>query len=136
VKASSNAAALARKYAQRIAALNKALERGLGKSAKSVDGEQIKRLSGPPIVGNYPVPVHSKKAGGKKTGGHLRGSSGWAVQGHKQAAVFNTAEYAFVIHDGRGSSEKYGPRPFLDDAVKAVDVSGIVAGEVRKAFAI
>lgn len=120
MKAGSNAAALARKYAQRVAALNKALERGLKKAASTVDREQVKNLSGSGAdePGSYPVPVRK---------GTLRGGHGWAVRGVKQASIFNTTVYAMAIHKDR---------PFLDDAAEKVDAGSIVAGEVSKAFAI
>ena len=39
--------------------------------------------------------------------------------GPMDAVIFNSAEYANVIHDGTGTSAKYGARPFLNDAFEA-----------------
>lgn len=116
----SNARTIANRYRRRIRALNGALAKGLRKAAAAIDREQVANLSGaksdPP--GSYPVPVRK---------GTLRGGHGWAVNDHKRGAVFNTTEYAMAIHNDR---------PFLDDAVEAVDYPAIVAGEVRKGMAI
>ncbi|MDH4100602.1 MAG: hypothetical protein OEV28_08500 [Nitrospirota bacterium] len=39
--------------------------------------------------------------------------------GALEAAVFDSAEYADIIHEGRGSSAKFGERPFLTDALES-----------------
>lgn len=118
MKANSNARQIAAKYRQRINRLNAALKRGLNRGARAVDAEQVKNLSGSGPAGSYPVPVRK---------GTLRGGHGWAVQSHRRGAVFNTTTYAMAIHRDR---------PFLDDAAKAVDVTAMVADEVRRGFAV
>ncbi len=44
-------------------------------------------------------------------------SIGTFTAGADEVVIYNSAEYAGVIHDGRGSSAKFGPRRFLTDAL-------------------
>lgn len=118
MRADSNAAALARKYRERLQRMDAALRRGLYKAAAAVDREQQKNLSGSAgdPAGAYPVPVRT---------GNLRRATFINVRGSRLAIVGNTAEYALAIHRNR---------PFLDDAAAAVDAGEIMAIEVRKAI--
>jgi len=56
--------------------------------------------------------------------------------GPLEAIVYDSAEYANVIHEGTGSSTAYGRRPFLDDALEHFNQGGQIAGileeEVQK----
>lgn len=56
--------------------------------------------------------------------------------GSHEAVVFNSAEYARTIHDGTGSSAKFGARPFLTDAFekfnKGDKVKEIMEEEINK----
>lgn len=77
--------------------------------------------------GQYPVPVRT---------GHLRRSLNYASPssnakiGNKvesidddKVLIFNSAEYAKIIHEGEGSSKKYGRRPYLEDGYKDTDIA-------------
>lgn len=59
--------------------------------------------------------------------GRMKTSNGVTFSAGKfEAVLFNSAEYAIPIHEGKGSSKKYGKRPFQTDAVKDTDVVGII----------
>ncbi|NOZ68011.1 MAG: hypothetical protein GXP46_01880 [Deferribacteres bacterium] len=107
-----------------------AVQRGLLRVVKGIHRMAYEFLSGPgleakgaALAGGYPVPVRT---------GHLRRMLDWLgpgetktagdhtfTAGPMEAMVYNSAEYAMVIHEGRGSSEKYGRRPYLEDALDA-----------------
>ena len=118
-----------------------AIPRALRDIAKGINKEAVKRLSGPAVglrktksktgkqrtapqrpelAGGYPVPRWT---------GHLRRMMRWLGPGKTAVAdnvyystdpmsalVYNPVEYAAVIHEGKHTSKKYGPRRFLDDA--------------------
>ncbi len=83
-------------------------------------------------AGGYPVPVRT---------GNLRGRldflfPGESKEGFAAAAnegiVFDSAEYAATIHEGKGSSAKFGRRPFITDGLEDFDHGGRIveiAGE-------
>ena len=113
-----------------------ALKRGLVIIAKGVYREAValvngrgtqgvttakgwKRQSIP--AGGYPVPVRT---------GHLKQSLNWLKPGEAKSSdglevraaeneviIFDSASYAKSVHDGLGPNRKYGPRPFLRDAL-------------------
>lgn len=100
-----------------------------GFTKKSGERVSFSLLSG---AGAYPVPVRT---------GNLRGHLDWLAPGQSktsdtgsftagsfEAVVYDSAEYARVIHEGAGSSKKYGPRPYLTDALERFN-----AGERIKA---
>lgn len=67
--------------------------------------------------------------------GHLRGSLSLLEPGERKGSIsaakheviiLNSAAYADVVHDGRGSSRKYGKRPFFSDAIKTYGFDRIV----------
>lgn len=124
--------------------IDKAIRRGLTRSAKGIYDDAFRWLSGAGSVyetrtskktgkeyrkkvasilpGQYPVPVRT---------GHLRRMLRWLRPGASKSAegvtftagpfesvVFNAAVYSEVIHDGTGTSARHGPRPFLTDALK------------------
>lgn len=123
----TNAAAIAARMQARARKLESAVTRGLRKIVTQVDREQIKRLGGSNALapGAYPVPART---------GHLRRETFFEMRSDTLAVAGNSARYAATIHEGKFSSEKYGPRPFLTDAVLAVDAGEIMAVEVRKAL--
>jgi hypothetical protein len=72
-------------------------------------------------AGGYPVPMRT---------GHLMRSLDWLrpgesksstigtfTAGQNEVVIFNSAEYTVPIHEGKGSSSKFGPRRFLTDAL-------------------
>ncbi len=102
-----------------------AIQRGLSRSAKGIYRRAYDFLSGAGAkasdvnAGGYPVPVRT---------GHLRRMLDWLEPGETkssegitfttgptEAMIFNSAIYARAIHEGRGSSKKYGPRRFIID---------------------
>lgn len=123
---------------------DKALQRGIAWAAEETDKEAHKLLTGPKTpAGHYPgvnvktgwlrdsldfVPPGKTKSGGGLT---------WTA-GTLQAKVYNSAQYSRVIHEGKGSSEKYGKRPFLTDALDKVLGGGLftqhMSGEVDEAL--
>lgn len=99
-------------------------------------------------AGGYPVPVRTgnlrrlldwvppgatKMSKESKTG---KGSGASFTAGLMEAIVYDSALYGRVIHEGRGSSAKFGARPFLFDAFKrfneAAGVAKAIEEEVRK----
>lgn len=123
----SNALAIARRIEAKVRALEHAVTRGLRRLAITVEREQIKRLSGSngAASGAYPVPNRT---------GHLTRESFFDVRDERFALVGNRATYALTVHEGEGSSRKFGRRPFLEDAVLAADSGEIMAAEIRKAL--
>ncbi|MFQ5737139.1 MAG: hypothetical protein ACE5GY_09825 [Thermodesulfobacteriota bacterium] len=90
----------------------------------------------PDLAGGYPVP---------RLTGNLRRLLSWIGPGRAkegfstgpfEAMVFDSAQYAMQIHEGKGSSEKYGPRRFLDDAFDEFNAgaraAAIIEGELNK----
>lgn len=121
----------------------KGIIRGVTRIAKGVHREAYAWLSGsagaPP--GSYPpVPVRI---------GHLRRMLDWLQPGQaktaewgtvsagtNEAVVYDSAIYSDVIHEGRGSSAKFGPRQFLTDALERFNTGDrakvILEEEVQK----
>ena len=121
------------------------LQRGLSRSAEDIYHKAFDFLSGPgakgeyssgrwkkrksPVpAGGYPVPVRT---------GHLRtlldwlepgetkiGFGGSFTAGSMEAIVYDSAEYAMDIHEGKRSSKKYGPRRYITDAFEAFNQGG------------
>jgi hypothetical protein len=130
--------------------LPKAAARGLSRIARGIHREAHENLSGAGAkasnigAGGYPVPVRS---------GHLRSCLDWLQPGESktmdganftadkdEAMVFNAAAYGMAIHEGTGSSAKFGPRRYITDAAaqflsdgKAVAILGDeIDREIRK----
>jgi len=113
--------------AEGIAKEAQKLLRGPKRGVKTViakkSGRQRAVGRNPQLAGGYPVP---------RMAGNLLHLMDWLKPNHSkgafstgpfEAVVFNSAEYARVIHQGTGSSAKFGERPFLDDAVMAFNES-------------
>lgn len=83
--------------------------------------------------GSYPVPVqtgHLRRSLGMVMPGDTVTSNGLSfTAGDDEAMVFNSAEYANVIHEGaeKYDNTPYGPRRYITDAFEDVDVEGISA---------
>jgi hypothetical protein len=96
------------------------------KSGESVNFKQ--QFAG---AGGYPVPV--------RTGNLKRlldfvdpgGSKGSFNAGTMEVIVFNSAQYASSIHNGTGSSAKFGERPFLTDALNKFNAGGQIAATIE-----
>jgi len=73
-------------------------------------------------AGAYPVPVRTgnlrKSLFTVEPGRTVVNDSGSYQSGAFEAQVVASVKYARVIHEGRGSSKKFGPRPFLTDGFK------------------
>jgi len=126
--------------------LDRAVKRGLRKAAGGVHREALARLSGrgkkaskaPP--GGYPVPRrtgHLARSLDKLGPARSKSAGGETFRtGPMEAMVYAAAEYARVIHEGRGSSAKFGPRPYLTDALEAFNrgagIAGAIDAEIRK----
>ena len=91
--------------------------------------------------GRYPVPQRTSNLlrllnfvypGYSKTGkdGLTFKAESW------EAIIYDSAEYARVIHEGTGSSSKFGPRRFLTDALEQFNqgnrIAETVAEEIQK----
>jgi len=82
-------------------------------------------------AGGYPVPVRTgnlKRLLNFVDPGQSKGSF---TAGSMEAIVYDSAEYASVIHEGRGSSAKFGPRRFIDDALAKFNEGGGIAGIIE-----
>lgn len=72
--------------------------------------------------GGYPVPVRTghlrRSLNWLKPGESKTGPAGTFTAGQNEVVIFDSAEYANVIHEGLGSSAKFGPRRYLTDALE------------------
>jgi len=113
------------------ASVPQVLKRGIKRIVRGVHREAYAWLSGAGSMassvgsGGYPVPVRT---------GHLRrsldfldpgqtrtaGGKSWST-GELEGMVYDSAIYSIAIHEGRGSSAKFGPRAFITDGVKTFD---------------
>ena len=123
-----------------------AVMRGLERSAAGIFSYAYKWLSGAGskksriASGGYPVPVRT---------GHLRRSLDWLAPGETktgdlgtfsagsdEVVIFDSAEYAPDIFLGLGSSQKFGPRDALRDALFLFDHGGniqrVISEEIQK----
>ncbi len=109
--------------------------------SKKTGKEYRKKIKDLP-AGGYPVPVRKGwllrmlnwlKPGETKTRGGLTYTAMI-----NETVVYDAAEYSDVIHEGKGSSEKYGPRRFLTDALKRFNrgfdnrIQGTIEEEIQK----
>lgn len=113
----TNARQIAERYRRRGAEVPRSIKFWLREAAKAVNRAALDNLRGGEKPGDYPVPSRT---------GDLLGSQDFRPAA-TYAVVFNTSGHAVAIHEGRGSSQKYGRRPYLDDAVDAVDPLGMMA---------
>ena len=107
--------------------IEKAKDRALVSVAKGIHRDAFDWLSGAGAkatgvqAGGYPVPVRT---------GHLRGHLDWLMPGasktgpagtfsagRNEVVIYDSALYSRVIHEGLGSSAKFGPRRYLTDAL-------------------
>lgn len=93
-------------------------------------------------AGGWPVPVRTgnlKRLLDWVDPGQSMTSHGQTFSaGNMEVVIFNSAEYASSIHEGTGSSRKFGPRRFLDSAVSRFNtVTGIantIEAEIESAL--
>jgi len=123
---------LADVYAQRAQRLTAALRRGMKRALLLVEKDASQRLSGSgsSTPGAYPIPVRS---------GNLRRGLGVRRLGDTSGLVFNRSNYARAVHStgfhayGNERAPFYEPRPFLSDAIEAVNPTDVVRAELAKA---
>jgi hypothetical protein len=94
-------------------------------------------------AGNYPVPVRT---------GYLRKMLDWLKPGETkiagrlvfaaagdEAIIYDSAEYSRAIHEGLGSSRKFGKRPFITNGLQRFNQGGKIRqnllDEIQKAKA-
>ena len=62
--------------------------------------------------------------------------SGSFTAGEFETVIYDSVPYVDVIHEGRGSSAKYGPRRYLTDALEAFNqgarIEKSIADEIEK----
>lgn len=82
-------------------------------------------------AGAYPVPVRTanlKRLLDFVDPGQTITSGGMTfTAGDMEVVIFDSAEYAYPIHHGTGSSRKFGPRPFLTDALNKFNAGNGIA---------
>ncbi|MFO0293801.1 MAG: HK97 gp10 family phage protein [Rhodospirillales bacterium] len=130
VSITSTAGDLVRQYQRYAQRWDAAVAKGLRDIAISVEREAVKNTGGPSSAapGEYPVPVRK---------GNLRRSIGSRF-GANESMVIATAEYASAIHNGftpygnPNARKSYIGRPFLTDAVKAIDLQQVMAIRIDK----
>jgi len=73
-------------------------------------------------AGGYPVPVRTghlrRSLAWLRPGTSKTGDSGTFSAGDHEVVIFDSAEYANAIHEGKGSSAKFGRRPYLQNALQ------------------
>lgn len=121
----TNARQLEQRFAARAIRWREAVARGVRKATIAVERAAAQRLTGSGAPMSYPIPVRT---------GYLRRSLGVRVL-ETEGMVFNVAEYAWAIHEGRKDIPKLNKRrPFLEDALKDADPGLVIQTEVRGAL--
>lgn len=88
-------------------------------------------------AGGYP-PIPSRTGNLKRLldfldpGETFSNDRGSYTAGKTEVVVFDSARYARVIHEGTGSSKKFGKRPFLHDALEKFNSGGNVVNIVTR----
>jgi hypothetical protein len=123
-------------YQTRTSKSGKQYQKKTGTKMEMYDGftrasgevQQFKRFTD---SGGYPVPFRT---------GNLKRlldfvppgqSKGDFSAGPMEAIVYNSAQYANVIHEGKGSSAKFGARPFLTDALNTFNQGGLIEATIE-----
>jgi len=93
--------------------------------------------------GGYPVPVRTgwlrRMLNWLKPGESKTGEAGTVQAGPNEVIIYNAAAYGTAIHEGLGSSKKFGPRKFLTDAFemfnRGLGLQMALSDEIQKAKA-
>lgn len=137
---------------QLTAEMPNVVQRGLKRVVRGVHRNAMDFLNGPATAsapssgkkmnkvtlssGGYPVPVRTgniKRLLDFVDPGQSKSSAGASfIAGPMEAIVYDSAEYASVIHQGTGSSAKFGKRPFIDDALAAFNQSDGIANVIEQ----
>lgn len=120
-----------RELRQRAERFTAAVHKALQTLVIGINRLQVQNLSGSGAAkpGSYPIPVRS---------GNLRRSADWGFLDPQTAFVTAGgahAPYGIQVHEGLGSSGRYGRRPFQDLAVKDTDVAGVISGTLEAELA-
>jgi hypothetical protein len=87
-------------------------------------------------AGGYPVPVRTgnlrRLLDWLKPGESKSGPAGTFKAGQAEVIIYDSAIYAGVIHEGRGSSAKFGPRRFLIDALGKFNQDNAIKASIEK----
>lgn len=136
----------------------KAIQRGMSRSVKGIHrlavdflsgagskgiyvttksgGKRWKKRDTPIPGGGYPVPVRTgnlRRMLDFVEPGRSKSSNGSTfTAGPMEAIVYNSAEYARVIHTGTGSSAKFGPRKYLYDALDQFNQGNRIADNISE----
>lgn len=94
-------------------------------------------------AGGYPVPERTgwlrQCLAWLKPGISKTGAAGTFTAGPNEVVIYDSAIYANVIHEGRRSSAKFGPRRYLTDAFKmfnrGLGIQMAINDEIQKAKA-
>lgn len=86
--------------------------------------------------GGYPVPVRTGNLKRLLDFVYPGQSKGEFQAGPMEAIVYDSAEYARVIHAGTGSSAKFGKRAYLTDALAKFNESGGIAQAIENEIAV
>lgn len=138
-----------------------AVQRGLGSAGKKIYDIAFQWLSGAGAYykasksgksrrkvmdtasGGYPVPVRTgwlrRELSWLYPGKTKTYDTGTFTAGPNEVIIYNAAEYANVVHEGKGSSAKFGPRRFLTDAFemfnRGLGIQMAISDEIQKAKA-
>ena len=99
-----------------------------GFTRKSGETQQFKRFTD---SGKYPVPVRTGNLKRLLSFLDPGQSKGAFAAGPMEVVVYDSAEYARVIHNGTGSSAKFGARPFLTDALAKFNQGAGIAAAIE-----
>lgn len=87
-------------------------------------------------AGGYPVPVRTRNLRRMldwlKPGESKQGEAGTFTAGPHEVVIYDSAEYANVIHEGKGSSAKFGPRRYLIDALEKFNQGARIASILQE----
>lgn len=143
------------------AEMPKAIDRGLVRVAKGIhreahvwlsgaggvyetktskkSGKQYRKKVANTEAGGYPVPVRTgnlrRMLDWLKPGESKQGEAGTFTAGPHEVVIYDSAEYANVIHEGKGSSAKFGPRRYLTDALEKFNQGARIASILQEEIA-
>lgn len=130
---------------QLAAEMPRAIDRALVNVAKGIhrdafdfltgSGSKVSTKRGGAYAGGYPVPVRtghlSRSLAWLRPGATKTGDAGTFTAGEHEVVIYNSAIYADVIHEGRGSSAKFGRRPYLENALQKFNQGNRIKTEIE-----